>query len=32
MTPVETVPAIRGGEMEENSRGGKIRYDIFDTL
>jgi hypothetical protein len=28
--PVETVPGIRGGRMEENSGGGKFKYNIFD--
>jgi hypothetical protein len=32
MIPVETVPGIRGGEMKENSGGGKFKYDTFDTL
>jgi hypothetical protein len=32
MIPVETVPGIRGEGMKESSRGGKFKYDIFDTL
>jgi hypothetical protein len=32
MTPVETVPGIRGGGMKENSGGGEFNCDIFDTL
>jgi hypothetical protein len=32
MIPVETVPGIRGGGMKESSGGGKLKYDIFDTL
>jgi hypothetical protein len=32
MTPVETVPDIRGGRMGESSGGGEFKYDIFDTL
>jgi hypothetical protein len=31
MTPVETVPGIRGGE-KDRSGGGEFKYDIFDTL
>jgi hypothetical protein len=30
--PVETLPGIRGGGMEDRSGGGKFKYDIFDTL
>jgi hypothetical protein len=29
---VETVPGIREGGMKENSGGGEIKCDIFDTL
>jgi hypothetical protein len=29
---VETVLGIGEGEMRESSRGGKFKYDIFDTL
>jgi hypothetical protein len=32
MIPVEIVPGIRGGGMEESSRGGEFKYNIFDTL
>jgi hypothetical protein len=33
MIPVETIPGIRGGRMEETSGGGgDFEYDIFDTL
>jgi hypothetical protein len=32
MKPVEAVPGIRGGGMEESSGGGEFKYDIFDTL
>jgi hypothetical protein len=32
MIPVETVPGIRGGVMEERSGGGEFKLDIFDTL
>jgi hypothetical protein len=32
MTPVETVPEIRGGGMKENCGGGEFKYDIFDTV
>jgi hypothetical protein len=32
MIPAETVPGIRGGRMKESSRGGELKYDIFDTL
>jgi hypothetical protein len=29
MTPVETVPGIRGGGMGEISGGGNFKYDIL---
>jgi hypothetical protein len=32
MIPVETVPGIGGGGMNESSGGGEFKYDIFDTL
>jgi hypothetical protein len=32
MITVETNPGIRGGEMKENSGGGKLKYDVFDIL
>jgi hypothetical protein len=32
MIPVETVPGIRGGGMEESKGGGEFKYDIFDIL
>jgi hypothetical protein len=30
MTPVETVPGIRGRRMKESSGGGEFKYDMFD--
>jgi hypothetical protein len=32
LIPVETVPGVGGGEMQESSGGGEFKYDIFDTL
>jgi hypothetical protein len=32
MVFVETIPGMRGGEMEENGRGGEFKYDVFVTL
>jgi hypothetical protein len=32
MVPVDTVPGIGGGKMEEFSGGDEFKYDIFDTL
>jgi hypothetical protein len=32
MIHVETVPRIGIGMMKENSGGGEVKYDIFDTL
>jgi hypothetical protein len=32
MTPVETVPGIRGGKVKESCGWGEFNYDIFDTL
>jgi hypothetical protein len=32
MIPVETVPRIRGGGMNESSGAGKFKCDMFDTL
>jgi hypothetical protein len=32
MVPIETIPAIRGGEMKESSGGSEFNYDMFDTL
>jgi hypothetical protein len=32
MIPVETIPGNRGWGDKENGRGGKVKYDIFDTL
>jgi hypothetical protein len=30
--PVETVPGIRGGGMQESGGGGEFKYDVFDRL
>jgi hypothetical protein len=30
MTPIETVPEIRGGGTKESSGGGQFKYDVFD--
>jgi hypothetical protein len=32
MTPVETVPGIRGGRMKESSGTGEFKCDVFVTL
>jgi hypothetical protein len=32
MTPVETIPRMRGGRIKENDGGGESKYDIFDIL
>jgi hypothetical protein len=32
ITPVETVPGIRGAGIKENVEGDKFKYDVFDTL
>jgi hypothetical protein len=32
MIPVETVLVIRGEGMKESSKGGKFKYDTFNTL
>jgi hypothetical protein len=32
MIPVDTAPGIRGGGMKEIKGGGKLKYEIFDTL
>jgi hypothetical protein len=32
MTPVETIPRIRGGGIKDRGGGDEFRYDIFDTL
>jgi hypothetical protein len=32
MMPVETVPGIGGGGMNESSGSGEFKYDIFDTF
>jgi hypothetical protein len=32
MILVEAVPGIRGRRMKESSGGGKLKYDISDTL
>jgi hypothetical protein len=29
---VETIPGMGAGEIKDKSRGGKFKYDIFDTL
>jgi hypothetical protein len=32
MIPVETVPGVREGAIEESSEVCEFKYDIFDTL
>jgi hypothetical protein len=32
MTPVETVPGIKGEGMKESSGGGEFKHGIYDTL
>jgi hypothetical protein len=32
MIPVETVPGIGRGGMNESGGGGEFKYDILDTL
>jgi hypothetical protein len=32
MIPVETVPGVRRGRINESSGGGEFKYDTFDTL
>jgi hypothetical protein len=32
MTPVETIPGIRGGGIKGSSGRDEFKYDIFDTL
>jgi hypothetical protein len=32
MVPIETIPAIRGGEMKESSGGSEFKYGTTDTL
>jgi hypothetical protein len=32
MIPVGTVPGMGVGEIRENGRGGKFKYDVFDIL
>jgi hypothetical protein len=32
MIPVQSVSGIRGGQRKKSSRGGRFKYDIFDTL
>jgi hypothetical protein len=32
MMPVETVSGIKGEEIKDRGKGGKFKYDIFDTF
>jgi hypothetical protein len=32
MIPIETIPGMWGSGIKERGRGGKFKYDIFDTL
>jgi hypothetical protein len=32
MIPVETIPVMGVGKINENSGGGDFKYDIFDVL
>jgi hypothetical protein len=32
MIPIETVPGIGGEGIKQSGRGGKFKFDIFDTL
>jgi hypothetical protein len=32
MRPAETIPGMRGEEIEENGGGGEFNYDILEEL
>jgi hypothetical protein len=32
MIPDESIPGMAEGAIKESSRGGELKYDIFDTL